>query len=187
VTRLLKSRLSELNAAQPKVLVMGLCGSLVLHLQVKDAVVYSSCVLQRENGRQEYLCDRALTNQIQTTLGGLVKPVQALTSDRVVCSATTKRMLAITHGVDVVDMEGGAILSLLGQQRISVAMLRVVSDDCDQDLPDLSTAVDASGNLQPGKVAIAMVRQPMAATHLIRGSLHGLQKLQSITQTLFAH
>lgn len=189
VTRLLKSLLPELlkEFAPLRVLVMGLCGSLVPHLQLGDAVLYQSCAIQTENDcYQAYLCDRPFTELLQTTLGDSAQPVQAITCDRVICAAIEKRMLATAYSVDVVDMEGVAVLDLLGQQGVTVAMLRVVSDNCYQELPDLATAIDAEGRLQPGKMAIAMLRQPIAATRLICSSLRGLQALQSTTRALFA-
>jgi hypothetical protein len=84
-------------------------------------------------------------------------------------------------------MEGFAYLEELQKRGIAVAMLRVVSDDLTGDLPDLSQAIDGKGNLKTASLAIAMLRQPLAATRLIRGSLIGLKALQQITTELFSN
>ena len=76
-------------------------------------------------------------------------------------------------------MEGSAILEVLNLTGCPIAMLRVVSDDLDHDLPDLSAALSPDGSLRPLPLAIGMMRHPIAALNLIRGSLKGLQTMQT--------
>jgi nucleoside phosphorylase len=154
------------------VLVMGLCGSLSPLYEIGAIVVYQSCT---NFSNQTKFCDRALTQRLQDRFQ--VSSVRALTSDRVICSATEKQTLGKTYQAEVVDMEGFAVLSSL---QIPVAMIRVVSDDARHDLPDLSRTLDDEGNLQGLAMARAMVRAPIAATRLIRGSLKGLNTLRRI-------
>lgn len=151
------------------VLVLGLCGSLSPHLAVGDAVLYREC---RDLAGQAWPC------QVSSAL---YPPVMALTSDRLIATAQEKQHLATTHHADVVDMEGVAILSVLGPLGIPVTMLRVVSDDAQHDLPEIGAAIDAQGNLQSWPLALGLLRQPIAASRLIRGSLQGLKKLQQVT------
>lgn len=163
-------------------LVMGLCGSLTPRYRVGDAVLYQQCLDLSAPASASQLCDRALTDWLQTRLH--LPIVSALTSDRIIISAQEKQQLAQIYPAEVVDMEGKAILTALPHARI--AMLRVISDDCQHDLPDLTTALSPAGNLLPGKLAIAMARQPIAATRLMRGSLHGLKILQNLTAALLS-
>lgn len=158
------------------VLVMGLCGSLSPEYEIGTIVVYQSC---RNLAGETKECDRALTQRFQDQLQ--VSPVRALTSDRVICSAKEKQTLGKTYEAEVVDMEGFAVLSSL---RIPVTMVRVVSDDARHNLPDLSDTIDPDGNLQAFPMAKAMMKQPIAATRLIRGSLRGLDVLRQITSNL---
>jgi len=65
--------------------------------------------------------------------------VRALTSDHIVWSAAEKP-LGQSYNAEVVDMEGFAALEVLSQAGV-VAMLRVISDDCEHDLPDLTSAL----------------------------------------------
>jgi hypothetical protein len=79
-------------------------------------------------------------------------------------------------------MEGARVLAaLLGQK---VAMVRVISDEVGQNLPDLAPAIDNQGNLQPLPLARQMLIRPVAALNLIRGSLKGLSQLAGVAQQL---
>jgi nucleoside phosphorylase len=179
------------NPLSQLVLVMGLCGSLNPGLGVGQAVLYQTCVygtaetelLQTVGRKLE--CDRPLTDWLQAELPQVAR-VDALTSDRLIHRATEKQYLAQASGTDVVDMEGFAVLESLQQAGIQVAMLRVVSDACTHDLPNLNTALSAEGKLQPLPMALSMMRQPQAAARLIQGSLKGLQQLQQISANLFS-
>jgi len=64
-------------------------------------------------------------------------------------------------------------------------MLRVVSDDVLNNIPDLNQAIDPQGNLKTLPMAIALIKQPLAAVKLIKGSLTGLKALSKITAELF--
>lgn len=161
------------------VLMMGLCGGLAANLVIGDAVLYGkSATSTVQTG------DRDLTAQIQSLLD--LPVVRGVTSDRVISTVHDKQQLAIQFNADVVDMESAAALEILNAIGVSTAILRVVSDDCHHNIPNLSNAFDAEGSLQPVALAIAMLRQPIAASHLIRGSLHGLKRLQDLTGRLFS-
>jgi Phosphorylase superfamily len=166
--------------SQTSVLVLGLCGSLTPTLAVGDRVLYRQCIS---------LSDRTVVSSPQLALGELdhlaTRPVVGLTSDRVLWAALEKTQLGQDYGADVVDMEGSAILEALRPSGVTVTMLRVVSDDCHHDLPDLTQAVSPGGNLLPIQLAIAMAKNPIAATRLIRGSLRGLSILQKVVSEIF--
>jgi hypothetical protein len=169
------------NSPQPRVLLMGICGSLNPNYQVGEIVLYQECVYQT----RLLPCDRTFTSQLHSHLDSTLNLVKALTSDRVICSAAEKRHLGETVGADVVDMEGFAALEFFNSVGASVAMLRVVSDDCHYDIPDLTSAISPDGSLKPLPLAMNLLRQPFAATRLIRGSLRGLKVLEEVTRLLF--
>lgn len=165
-------------------IVMGLCGSLNPDYQVGDVVVYEACIGLQGETIETCPCDRALTAWLATQLSRQVRRVKALTSDRFIDSAQEKRRLGQTYRTDVVDMEGIAILQSLQSTGIAIAMVRVVSDDCYHDMPNLSDTLNQDGSLRVGRMAIAFLRQPRAALRLIQGSLQGLRTLQNLAQTL---
>jgi nucleoside phosphorylase len=174
----LYTRLSQ----QPhsEVLVMGLCGSLNPNYGVGDVVVYQECIY----GDEIKKCDGKITSQISTKFN--LNPVRGLVKLRMINSAKEKRQLRITSAADVVDMEGFAVLAILQPLGIAVGMLRVVSDDCNHNIPDLNSAIDAAGNLQSLPLAWAMLRQPLASFRLIRGSLRSLKVLEKISNQLYS-
>ncbi|MEH2009455.1 5'-methylthioadenosine/S-adenosylhomocysteine nucleosidase family protein [Nostoc sp.] len=167
-------------APKSRVVIMGICGSLSDRYKVGDIVLYQDCVYQ---GKQQE-CDRTFTAQLHSSLSQKVSLVKSLTSDRVIWSAAEKRRLGETLAADVVDMEGFTALEFFNTAGVSVAMLRVVSDDCQHNIPDLTSAINSDGSLNPLPLAMRMLRQPLAATRLIRGSLTALKVLEQVTRNL---
>jgi hypothetical protein len=152
-----------------RILVMGLCGALAPELRAGDAVVYTSC--QTPAGE--------VWPMVIEGFEGLGRLGRGVTSDRILRTAQEKQGFA--HLGDVVDMEGIAIGRAFPGR---VAMLRVVSDDADQDLPDLGGAISSEGQLRPWPMAKAMIQQPQLSLGLIRGSLGALQVLEKLARQL---
>lgn len=179
VQQILSDRVFKPKKPQ-KVLIMGLCGSLVPQYAVGNVVLYQSCW----NLEHEHLnLDNSLNTMIQEILA--VNLVTGLTSDRLIYQTKAKYNLSQQYPVSVVDMEGYGYIKELQQKGVSVAMLRVVSDNLSGDIPDLSKSIDENGNLNNISMAIAFIQHPIAATRLIKGSLTGLKILQQVTQKLY--
>jgi hypothetical protein len=170
-----------------RAVLLGLCGSLVPTYGVGDWVLYRNCLdltgSQSATDSAQLDCETILTAQLSQRLG-LGTLVTAITSERLICLAQEKRSLANQHQAQVVDMEGSVAVEELGRRGIELAMVRVVSDDCHHDLPDLSPGFSPEGTLRPLPLALAMGRRPVAALRLIRGSLRGLQRLEAVTKQL---
>ncbi|MBC1223592.1 phosphorylase [Nostoc sp. UCD121] len=165
-----------------RVLIMGICGSLSDRYTVGDIVLYQDCIYQGKLLE----CDRTFTAQLHSYISEKASLVKSLTSDRMIWSAAEKLHLGETLTADVVDMEGFTALEFFKVGGVAVAMLRVVSDDCQHDIPDLTSAINSDGSLNPFPLAMAMLRQPLAATRLIRGSLTALKVLEQVTNLLFS-
>jgi hypothetical protein len=144
-----------------QILSVGLCGGLSDRLCVGTVVMYGAPELAASLGLQS---------------------VQGLTLDRVLCLAQEKRELAET--AEVVDMESQHILTHGQACGLPVRVIRVVSDDAQGDLPDLSGAIDLSGNLRIGALMGAFAKEPMGAVRLVRGSLRALKQLESMVAEL---
>ncbi len=168
-----------------RVLVMGLCGGLVTDLPVGTAVLYQTCRIVTQPMAPGLAGDRALGTALQQQLNHALRWVTAVTSDRVISRADEKQYLAQQTQAEVVDMEGFAALQILSDMGVAVATLRVVSDDCQHDIPNLDGAIAVDGSLKPVPLATAMLKQPIAALHLIRSSTKSLKILQRITSELF--
>jgi hypothetical protein len=172
------------NKSPSRIVLMGLCGSLSSCYRVGDLVLYQGCGYK--NGEllwQE--CDRDLTEFLCDRLQGKASLVKGLTCDRAIWSAEEKSYLGQFCQADVVDMEGYAALEILNRAGIAVAIIRVISDDCQQDLPDITSAIGSDGFLKLFPLAIKMCQNPLAAIRLIQGSLRGLKVLQKVTNKLF--
>jgi hypothetical protein len=168
--------------SQPKVLIMGLCGSLTPKYKIGDAVVFQDCIYQQDgNIVSHHKCDDDLTNYLEK-YGVKVK---GITCDRIISSASEKRYLSQTFGADVVDMEGIAALDFFDSLNVGVGILRIVSDDSKHDLPNLNSALTPEGSLATLPLALGMLRQPIAAYRLINGSLQAIKILQQVTTKLF--
>lgn len=171
--------------ASPNILVMGLCGSLSPQFQVGDVVLYRDCLMACSSSLQHQGTDLQLTDFIYSRLQPNLTLVSGLTSDRLIWSAPEKRDLGQRYQASVVDMEGFVLLKTLQQYNIRVAMVRVVSDNVDHDIPDLTGAIDSTGKLRNLPMAIAMLKHPLAATRLITGAIKGLKRLRQVTTELF--
>lgn len=161
------------------VLLMGLCGSLSAQYVVGDVVVYQDCINEVNSSQS---CNSELTESLSKNLKEKAYLVKGLTSDRLIHSASEKQYLGQLYNTDVVDMEGLAVLEVLKK----VGIVRVISDDIHHDLPNLASAISPDGALLPLPLALGMMRQPIATTRLIWGSLRGLRVLQNTTRLLFA-
>ncbi len=179
VRQVLASYSQQLSQAQT-VLIMGLCGSLTPSYSVGDSVVIQSCWDLNHNCVN---LESELITIIQNKLS--IDAVAGLTSDRIIALAQEKLKLSQQYPVSIVDMEGYSYITQLQRQGITVAMLRVVSDDLRGDIPCLSNAIDSAGNLKTVPMAIAFLQQPIAALRLIQGSLTGLKALELTTAQLF--
>lgn len=173
------------------VILMGLCGSLSPQYQVGDCVIYRSCSYFSDQFKFKESwqnCDPYLTYLLEKHLGNQVSSVKALTSDRLIWSAAEKIQLGKQYLMDVVDMEGYGVLKELNKSGIKVAIIRVISDNYDCDLPNLTEAITADGSLRLFTLTRKMLQQPVAATKLIRGSLTALNILKKLTTNLkFSH
>jgi nucleoside phosphorylase len=172
---LVKYRDDAVIRSADRVIVMGLCGGLRPDLAIGDAVIYASC----QNFAQRFW-------QCKTNGFGNAKLVKAISSNKVIATATEKRFIREKYGCDVVDMEGAAILAFFESLAIPVMMLRVVSDDVATDIPDLSAAIDQNGKLQPGKLAIGLMQEPKKGLRLMRGAIVGLRSLEKLAGVVSA-
>lgn len=129
-------------------------------------------------------CDQFLTERLFKQLGNKTIIGEGISSDRIICSAEEKLLLGKKYQADVVDMEGYALLNWSEKLNIPVAMIRVISDGCQQDLPDLTGAFTEDGSLRPFIIARQMLTNPSNSIHLISSSLRSLQVLKEVSNKI---
>ncbi|EAZ90213.1 5'-methylthioadenosine/S-adenosylhomocysteine nucleosidase family protein [Crocosphaera chwakensis] len=173
-----------LNKVHQGLILMGLGGSLSKNYSVGDVILYKKCALIDDSQENKGQYDQFLTDKLFQKLGNSTFIGKGITSDRVICSAQEKILLGKKYQADVVDMEGYALLNWSQKLGISVAMIRVISDNCQQDLPNLTKAFREDGTLQPLILARQMLKNPSNSIHLIRSSLKSLQVLKEVANKI---
>jgi hypothetical protein len=163
------------SAGPARVLIAGLCGGLSPALAVGDALFYAS-ILDPDGPRVE--TDAPLTARLLDTVPAVQSGVRALASAVVVVDAAEKAVLARRYDVDAVDMESLPLVRRLTQAGHRVAVLRVVSDCVDDDLPDLNAAVGAGGALSGSGLLAVSLRKPAAALRMARNGARALGALE---------
>jgi nucleoside phosphorylase len=168
------------------VMLMGLGGSLSAEFGLGQAVLLESCLnYQNNQADQEKKSDRLLNHWIQEKLGKSIRRVQGLTSDRVITEASEKKELGKSFNRQVAEMEGWAVLNFFSELGIPATIIRVISDDVEQSLPDLSKIYNDQGQLNAIALSLALGKKPIAGYRLIVGSLKSLKILNQITRKLF--
>jgi nucleoside phosphorylase len=171
---------------QPKLLLLGLAGGLSPLHRVGDVVIYQDCLYATDDRNYQFQeCDRNLTVLLQQNLGSKARSVRGLTSKYLVCTAAEKQLLASLYPASVVDMEGFSLLASLRLSGVSVAMIRVISDDYSQSIPNINLCFRENGSINYQLLAIAFIKQPFAAQRLIRNSLKSLSILERVTETIW--
>lgn len=177
----LKKFLAAQNSLNGGLLLMGLGGSLSPEYSVGRTIALTQVWNGFETGQLALDCDPKLTKQIATRLE--LETGTGVTCDRVITSAQEKRLLGDRYKAAVVDMEAAVLLKQFPDK--SIAVLRVISDDAQHDLPDISEAISPDGSLRPQVLALRFLSNPVAAARLIRDSLIGLKALETLTKRLF--
>ncbi len=159
-------------------LLLGLGGSLSADCGVGEAIALQK-VWSVASG-EVFTCDAEMTERLARRLE--IKTGVGVSCDRVITSAAEKKQLGDRYSADVVDMEGAVLLEALS---VPMAIVRVISDDCAGDLPDIGDAIAPDGSLKPIQMTLAFAQKPKAAIRLIGGSLTGLKELEQLAYRLF--
>jgi hypothetical protein len=171
--------INSINKLSQGVLLMGLSGGLSQDYSVGQGIIYQGCGYINSEGKWRYLrCDVSLNQSLTKVLGEKVTLGKGISSDRIITEKAEKQRLGKTYDVVAVDMESFAVLDFFQAKGIPVAILRVISDNVEQTLPDLSDIFDGEGNLKSFELAKKMIQQPWGAFQLIRSSLTGLKRLE---------
>jgi hypothetical protein len=163
--------------AQAGYLLVGLGGGLSPDLRAGDGVLCET--VQALDPLKSLDFDPELTDWLQQRLPGIARG-KAVGSDRIISQATEKQQLHRQWGAAVVEMESASVCNVLQAQGLRLAMVRVISDDCRHNLPDLAAAIQPDGSLRPLALATGFMQHPMGAGRLIVGSLKGLAALEEI-------
>jgi adenosylhomocysteine nucleosidase len=144
-------------------IISGFAGALKSSAKLGD-VVASERVQHHASGQSE-ICDRDLL--IHAFENGATRIATLLTTDHVVNTAAEKNNLSAF--ADAADMESFAILHAANKKNVPSAVLRVISDSFDRDMPaELDTIVDPQGHVKIFGVARYVVKHPLMVPALVR-------------------
>ncbi|MBE9062202.1 hypothetical protein [cf. Phormidesmis sp. LEGE 11477] len=160
-------------------LLMGLGGSLANEHGIGEAIALQK--IWHHASQEIFECDVETTQRLAHRLAIAIGT--GVTCDHIITAAKEKQQLGDTYSADVVDMEAAVLLKNLS---VAVGVVRVISDDCQGDLPDIGNAIAPDGSLKPVQLAIGFVKKPKAAIRLISGSLTALKALEDLTHRAFS-
>ena len=145
----------------------GLCGGLDPALRSGDVVIGTQVLADGAS----FMADESVARELAARLGaagehitlGAVAGVDAPILTRVAKDALRKATMAVG-----VDMESQIAARFAADHKAPFAILRVVSDPADRDLPPIVVrAVRSDGSIDLGAVASALVRSPAQTPGLI--------------------
>jgi nucleoside phosphorylase len=157
--------------------VIGLCGGVSPSVRESELVLYSEN--QSTQSSQTLAPSKALTEGLRAVLEQKeipCKSVVGITTGRVATTREEKKELAAS-GAHVVDMESYEIVAAANRVRVSVAVLRVVSDGLDRPMPDFNRAMKPNGDVDPRLAAVVCLRRPIVTAKLFAIGRRAMQQL----------
>lgn len=159
------------------VLVIGLCGGLTQSLPESRLVLYTNCLSSA--GGPPLDCAPAITSRLAQLLGSggmTCERVVGITSPRIAVTRADKLTLAAS-GAGVVDMESYEFLAAAARASVRAAVLRVVSDSVDSNLPNFNNALNADGALDGGKALRVALGSPVQTFRLLAQNKRAMREL----------
>jgi nucleoside phosphorylase len=143
----------HLTADKPdRVISCGFAGALDPTLKVGDIVF---------DAAQSPGLDRVIVEA-----GG--RPARFCCVDTVVCKASEKRLLRDSTGADAVDMESDALSEVCREANLEFAIVRVVSDCADEDLPvDFNRFITAGDTIDFPRLVLWTAIRPAVMMKLL--------------------
>ncbi|QUW01529.1 hypothetical protein J8C02_11595 [Chloracidobacterium sp. MS 40/45] len=167
-------------ACRPLVAVFGIGGALSPALAVGDVVLGVHTRLVEGDPLPGCPATLARTAARLTAAGFTVHQGDHLTTPQVVCHAAEKRRLHAQTTALVVDMESHAIARAAQRSELPLLLVRIISDDAQQDLPNLNAGLDPNYALRPLEMSATLLFHPLAAARFLRHLRQALLKLRQV-------
>jgi len=159
------------------VLVIGLCGGLTQSLPQSRVVLYTNCLSCA--GGPPLDCAPTITSRLGQVLGSggmTCERVVGITSPRIAVTKADRLTLAAS-GAGVVDMESYEFLAAAARASVPAAVLRVVSDSVDSNLPNFNNALNADGALDGRKALRVALGSPVQTFRLLAQNKRAMREL----------
>jgi len=143
--------------------ISGFAGALQSAVKLGDIVACER--VQHHANHQIEICDPDLL--AHASENGATRIATLLTADHVVNTATEKNRLS--ELAEAVDMESFAILHAANKKKVPCAVVRIISDSFDRDMPaELGTMVDPQGHVKITCVVRFVAKHPLMVPALVR-------------------
>jgi adenosylhomocysteine nucleosidase len=163
----LRAKLAEATTPLCLTISFGLCGGLDPALRSGDVVIGTQVLA----GGAGLVVDQNVARELAARLGAAgerVSLVAVAGVDAPILTTAAKAELRKATMAASVDMESHIAARLAAHHKSPFAILRVVSDPADRDLPPLVTkAVRPDGSIDLGAVASALIHSPAQTAGLI--------------------
>ena len=148
------------------VISIGYAGGLDPKLKVGDLVVANRILglcPEKEQGDEEFFADPALVERallLPVAAGATAVGGELLTVDRVVCDPESKRALLKRYLALAGDMETAALAKLAAEKPLPFLSVRAISDTAEQKLLDVTSFVEADGEVSKLKAGWYVLTHP---------------------------
>ncbi|MFN8006759.1 MAG: hypothetical protein U0V70_07015 [Terriglobia bacterium] len=162
------------------VLVVGMCGSLTGSIGEGEVIVYSKCLSSQSTSDQLHPTTKLVERvySLLKTKAISSRSVMGISTPRIATTKSEKLALA-KSGAEVVDMESYEILAVALQAQLPVAVVRVVSDSLDRQIPDFNLALEENGEISSLKLLKVALVSPILTAKAYLASRQALQKLSN--------
>jgi|SRR5215475_6616840 len=152
-------------------MVVGFAGGLNPSLKSGDAIIYDICHQANIDLIPSIACDTYLSKLIFDILQkSMLKSIlgSGVTVDRIVTGAREKIALGIEYNALAADMESYRLIAVCAEARLPAAVLRIISDDVEANLPDFNNAIQSDGRINNWRMATTIIRTPLASMRFFR-------------------
>jgi adenosylhomocysteine nucleosidase len=148
-----------------QVLSVGFAGALDASLRVGDVFEPSVVIDARDGSRA---CVTAITNQ------------DSLVTFMSVAGAQQKMNLAQAYGAKAVDMEAAAVAAAAHAHSIGFGAIKVISDEVDFEMPEMTRFIDAQGRFRTVSFAVFVALRPAIWKRVAKLSRNSRKAAQSL-------
>src|SRR5262245_49867592 len=147
-------------------MVVGFAGGLNPNLKNGDAIIYDICHQVNINRISSIPCDTYLSKLMSDILQkSMLKSIlgSGVTVDRIVTGTREKIALGIQYNALAADMESYLVMAVCAEARLPAAVLRIISDGVEANLPDFNNAIQSDGRINNWRMAATIIRTPLVS------------------------
>ena len=168
-------------------MVVGFAGGLNRSLKSGDAIIYDICHQVNIDRISSIACDAYLSKLIFDSLQkSMLKSIlgSGVTVDRIVTGAREKIALGIQYNALAADMESYGVMAVCAEARLPAAVLRIISDGVEADLPDFNNAIESDGRISNWRMAATIIRTPLVSLRFFRNLSPAISSFRECMQAI---